>query len=182
MTEGVVWRCASDMRHATFTFLAILRGGLLGALLASPSGCSGDATAGPCDPAVSPEPARVAELCPAVGVCALSPAAVSLRCTPEGLLCDFSQVPGFEEIDLTCDGRDADCDGAVDEDAPDCGPRSASDAARIQPGVSRMTFQGASSRVVLDVGSPFVGAQGADGTTRITIGLPPSAAEAHDAP
>ena len=45
-----------------------------------------------------------------------------------------------------------------------------------------MTFQDGSSRVVLEVGSPLVGAQGEDGTARITIGLPPSAAEAYDGP
>ncbi len=145
-------------------------------------GCAGDAAAGPCDPTLTPSRDRVAELCPALGICADSPTSVALTCTPAGLVCDYSQVPGFEEHDLTCDGRDADCDGAVDEDAPDCGARTPSDAARVQPGVSRMTFQDGSSRVVLEVGSPLVGAQGEDGTTRITIGVPPRAAEAHDGP
>ncbi len=51
--------------------------------------------------------------CPSAGVCAEASVA---RCGETGWSCDFSAVAGYEaEPETSCDGRDNDCDGEIDE-------------------------------------------------------------------
>ena len=58
--------------------------------------------------------------CPTSGVCADT---IKASCNNSGWICDFSQVLGFENPEISCDGKDNDCDGTIDEDAcPDLYP------------------------------------------------------------
>ena len=52
--------------------------------------------------------------CGHVGVCAAAGADVVAVCTNDVLSCDYHNVPGFA-VSETCDGKDNDCDGEVDE-------------------------------------------------------------------
>ena len=46
------------------------------------------------------------------GVCA---AAMSVVCSAAGAVCGFDAVPSYEPVELSCDGKDNDCDGETDE-------------------------------------------------------------------
>ena len=60
-------------------------------------------------------PELLGKLCPAVGVCAQA-AERRVRCEGGEVICYLAEVPGYEERELTCDGRDNDCDGRTDEE------------------------------------------------------------------
>ena len=51
--------------------------------------------------------------CPSVGVCL---GVVEAACQDGSWVCDMSQAPFYEDPEMTCDGLDNDCDGAIDED------------------------------------------------------------------
>jgi len=53
--------------------------------------------------------------CGAEGVCKDQPAAMA--CVGGKWSCDYSALPAFEASETTCDGKDNDCDGEVDETA-----------------------------------------------------------------
>ncbi len=59
---------------------------------------------------------RPALACPSVGVCAGS----SPRCGDDGtLVCGLDAIDGYEQVEVSCDGRDNDCDGLSDGHDPD---------------------------------------------------------------
>ena len=70
------------------------------------------------------DPSRIMSLsCRTAGVCGerLEVLVAVCRSEPAGqdppaVVCDYGAVDGFEETDVTCDGRDNDCDGSTDED------------------------------------------------------------------
>ncbi len=53
--------------------------------------------------------------CALPGVCEAGRAAVKATCIDGVPQCDFSEVPGYEAQETTCDDLDNDCDGATDE-------------------------------------------------------------------
>ncbi len=57
--------------------------------------------------------------CLAAGVCGATGASVRAACVAGAWACDYSGVPGYETPEATCDGRDNDCDGDVDESFTD---------------------------------------------------------------
>jgi len=72
-----------------------------------------------CDGAINEDLTSLADsTCHVQGVCANAP--VSARCNEDDTgtwSCDYSDVPDFEgDHELTCDGKDNDCDGDTDED------------------------------------------------------------------
>jgi len=56
---------------------------------------------------------RARLMCNQAGVCGEGGA--TARCTELVLGCDFTAVTGYEADEVSCDGKDNDCDGAVDE-------------------------------------------------------------------
>jgi len=54
-------------------------------------------------------------VCRQVGVCAGAALAVVCPGGPGTARCDYDAVSGYEADEVTCDGRDNDCDGATDE-------------------------------------------------------------------
>ena len=64
----------------------------------------------------TPRADLLAAACLTVGVCAHPDAELGLTC-PTGAtapVCAYGGVPAWESVETTCDGRDNDCDGAVD--------------------------------------------------------------------
>ena len=60
--------------------------------------------------------ARVATLsCRRLGVCGEDGGLVVATCSSEGLVCTYDDVMHWEPVEVSCDGRDNDCDGALDE-------------------------------------------------------------------
>jgi hypothetical protein len=59
----------------------------------------------------------VAEVCPAVGVCADAKAVLAVTCPTrtDQPVCDFGRVPFHEPVESACDLADNDCDGETDE-------------------------------------------------------------------
>jgi hypothetical protein len=78
---------------------------------AKPEACNGkdDDCDGQTDEGV---PAPVLQ-CQAPGVCAAVKAKVA--CVQGTWACDFAGAPGWEALEVTCDGKDNDCDGQTDE-------------------------------------------------------------------
>jgi hypothetical protein len=56
--------------------------------------------------------------CADKGVCGQFKTAVSKTCQGGVLTCSYSAVPGYESSESSCDGKDNDCDGAVDNGVP----------------------------------------------------------------
>lgn len=61
----------------------------------------------------------VAAVCPTLGICGVEVAQLRAVC-PDGAHaeCVFSQVAGYANPEVRCDGRDENCDGRVDEAFP----------------------------------------------------------------
>ncbi len=51
--------------------------------------------------------------CSAKGVC--TPEATIATCTNAKWVCDYSKIPGYQQVETLCDGLDNDCDGQTDE-------------------------------------------------------------------
>jgi Notch-like protein len=52
--------------------------------------------------------------CNTAGVCSLT-SAIVVNCTPEGLVCSYSGIAGYQVEESLCDTLDNDCDGSTDE-------------------------------------------------------------------
>ncbi len=72
-----------------------------------------DASADSPNPNVCPYGLSPLFFCLKWGVCQ---SAVQLKCVGNSPVCDYSGVPGFEEIEVSCDGLDNDCNGLTDDD------------------------------------------------------------------
>ncbi len=76
--------------------------------------------------------------CLAVGVCATS---VAVTCSKGLPLCDYEAVAGYEASELTCDGKDNDCDGTTDE-ADDLDAANSGCVVGVCAGVAKPTCAG----------------------------------------
>jgi len=65
--------------------------------------------------------ARVATLCPALGVCAAGGLAVGCPASVDSPVCVFDDVADHEDTEVACDGLDNDCDGSTDEGCASAG-------------------------------------------------------------
>lgn len=68
----------------------------------------------------TPDPATVEQLvaiwCQKQGVCQGQDSKIKATCEKDGsVICDFSEVEGYEKEEKTCDNKDNDCDGDIDE-------------------------------------------------------------------
>ncbi|MCB9729159.1 MAG: choice-of-anchor J domain-containing protein [Deltaproteobacteria bacterium] len=95
--------------------------GIIDARESSTADADGDCVADQFDAESETHAELVATHCALKGLCAeADPAAITLSC-PRGIdgqapECSFAGVPGYSETDAVCDGVDANCDGATDED------------------------------------------------------------------
>ena len=59
------------------------------------------------------EATQVIRLCSLTGVCSEHSDLLAIACEDSELSCDASQVPGYEQYEITCDGIDNVCDNHV---------------------------------------------------------------------
>ncbi len=90
--------------------------------------------------------------CPQAGLCV--GAALAVTC-PDGLdspVCDFSGVPGYAPVDVTCNGVDDDCDGQVDDEGQ-CGafPNGCWAISPRVDGTYKIDFDGIGPELPVDV-------------------------------
>lgn len=116
----------------------------------------------------------IAVVCPRVGVCAEPGARLGAACPADGrAVCVFTGVPGYANPEVACDGRDENCDGAIDEAFPNgCA------APFVAPGSGGRTVSTARHKATLVLGQPALGATG-DARHRVLLGGNPVLSPRH---
>ena len=132
------------------------------------------------DAVAEPAPdSRLPELCRMRGPCGEQRDRLRLACVDLAWVCDYSGIEGFAEPEAACDGRDEDCDGAVDDEFPDwdgdgvpnCEPRPRrAPMAGVVSGGGLIRSETHTARLV--IGPPMSGA-GERGARHVRIGVQP---------
>jgi hypothetical protein len=120
-TDGDGVNDFAEVGDETLTPLDSDADGMIDALESKIEDADGDCVSDQLDAVTETQAQLVALHCAVVGVCAAADAAaIELSCadglTGEPPTCGFAKVPGYASTDDACDGADADCDGATDED------------------------------------------------------------------
>lgn len=95
-------------------------------------------------------------VCPTLGICGVAVDQMRAAC-PDGAhaVCVFSDVPGYADPEVRCDGKDENCDGVVDEGFPrGCGASPGSIAVSTSAANTLATGR---YRATLVVGPPALG-------------------------
>ncbi len=113
-------------------------------------------------------------VCRTAGLCAGPDAGLAVRCEANAeAVCDYSGVAGYADPEVSCDGRDENCDGRADEAWPDTdgdGNGNCEPARKLQSWVAPHGSGGGSIsdgkyNATLVIGPPILGEGSANGVT-----------------